>query len=80
MHQYQILEKGVLLNQATKAIILLHGRGGSAHDIIGLANEFSNEQLVQAGKSPLTFVCADDRLLAIAKAEGLLVVNPNHHP
>lgn len=45
MHRYQILEKGELLNQATKAIILLHGRGGSAHDIIGLANEFSNEQL-----------------------------------
>lgn len=44
MHQYQILEKGAPLNKATKAIILLHGRGASAHDIIRLADEFANEQ------------------------------------
>ncbi len=51
-----------------------------AYDAVQLATaEFSNEQLVQAGKPPLTFVCADDRLLAIAQAEGLLVENPNHH-
>ncbi|HOU13111.1 MAG TPA: type II toxin-antitoxin system VapC family toxin [Anaerolineae bacterium] len=52
-----------------------------AYDTVPLATaEFSNRQLVQAGKSPLTFVCADDRLLAIAKVEGLLIENPNHHP
>jgi phospholipase/carboxylesterase len=44
MHQYQILEKGAPLNKATKAIILLHGRGATAHNIIELANEFANEQ------------------------------------
>jgi phospholipase/carboxylesterase len=44
MHQYQILEKGKPLAQATKAIILLHGRGGSAQDIIGLAHEFCDDQ------------------------------------
>ncbi len=43
MHEYNILEKGSPLNQASKAIILLHGRGGSAHDIITLANEFCDE-------------------------------------
>lgn len=43
MHRYQILEKGAPLNQATKAIILLHGRGASAQDIISLAGEFVDE-------------------------------------
>lgn len=43
MHKYQILEKGKPLNQAEKAIILLHGRGGSAQNIISLANEFCDE-------------------------------------
>ncbi|MGC9342591.1 MAG: alpha/beta hydrolase [Bacteroidales bacterium] len=44
MHEYQILEKGKPLNQAKKAIILLHGRGGSANNIITLADEFCDEQ------------------------------------
>ena len=43
MHDYKILEKGKPILQASKAIILLHGRGGSAHDIISLANEFCDE-------------------------------------
>jgi len=33
-----------------------------------------------ASKPPLAFICADDRLIAIAQAEGLLTDNPNHHP
>ncbi|WP_194972602.1 alpha/beta hydrolase [Aquiflexum lacus] len=43
MHSYQILEKGSPLHQAKKAIILLHGRGGSAQDIISLADEFCDD-------------------------------------
>ena len=43
MHDYNILEKGKPLQQASKAIILLHGRGGSAYDIISLADEFCDE-------------------------------------
>ncbi|HMN88378.1 MAG TPA: dienelactone hydrolase family protein [Saprospiraceae bacterium] len=43
MHEYNILEKGKPIHQASKAIILLHGRGGSAHDIIALADEFCDE-------------------------------------
>jgi predicted nucleic acid-binding protein len=39
-----------------------------------------NEELLRAEKSSLTFVCADERLIAIAQAEGLLTDNPNHHP
>ena len=52
-----------------------------AYDAMHLATAWlANEKLVQAGRLPLTFVCADDRLLAIAQAEGLPTDNPNHHP
>ena len=43
MHTYNILEKGKTISEAKKAIILLHGRGASAEDIIGLADEFCDE-------------------------------------
>lgn len=43
MHTYKIVEKGRSLAEAGKAIILLHGRGDSAHRIISLADEFCNE-------------------------------------
>lgn len=37
MHSYKIVEKGTPLEKASKALILLHGRGGTAEDILGLA-------------------------------------------
>jgi phospholipase/carboxylesterase len=40
MHEYVLIEKGKPLSEASNAIILLHGRGGRADDIIGLADEF----------------------------------------
>lgn len=43
MHQYQIIEKGKPLEQANKAMILLHGRGGTADGIIDLAAEFCDD-------------------------------------
>jgi phospholipase/carboxylesterase len=39
----QILKKGKPLDTASKALILLHGRGGSAADILPLANHFNVE-------------------------------------
>lgn len=38
MHTKQLIESGVPLNKAKKALIMLHGRGGSAEDILSLAN------------------------------------------
>jgi phospholipase/carboxylesterase len=40
MHSYKIVEQGLALNKASKALILLHGRGGTAIDILGLAQKF----------------------------------------
>jgi len=52
-----------------------------AYDALHLATAWLiNRELVQNGKSPLIFICADDRLASISKAEGLLMENPNRHP
>lgn len=52
-----------------------------AYDAVHLATAWqTNRVLVGAGQSPLIFVAADDRLLLIAQAEGLLTDNPNLHP
>jgi predicted nucleic acid-binding protein len=52
-----------------------------AYDAVQLATAWlANRELIQAGQSPLTFICADDHLIVIAQVEGLLTENPNHHP
>lgn len=43
MHSYHLIEKGQPLNKATKAMILLHGRGGRAEDILKLAPEICDD-------------------------------------
>lgn len=40
MHQKKIVTTGQPLGKAEKAMIMLHGRGGTAEDILGLAREF----------------------------------------
>ncbi len=52
-----------------------------AYDAVQLATAcLLNDGLLRTAKSPLTFICADNRLTAIAQANGLLTDNPNHHP
>jgi len=46
MHTKQVIKAGKQTGEATKALVMLHGRGGSAEDILGLAqylpvNEFA---------------------------------------
>jgi phospholipase/carboxylesterase len=40
-----ILQRGVALNSAKGAVVLLHGRGASAEDILGLAEDFDAPEL-----------------------------------
>lgn len=40
MHQKNLITAGQPLGKTDKAIIMLHGRGGTAGDILGLAREF----------------------------------------
>ena len=37
MHTKQVIKAGTQTGEATKALVMLHGRGGSAEDILGLA-------------------------------------------
>lgn len=67
MHSYQIFESGSPLHQAKKAIILLHGRGGSASDIITLADEFCDDTFYVAATQatnnswyPYSFLAAEE--------------------
>lgn len=43
MHTYQVVDQGRPLKQAAKALILLHGRGSTALDILSLADLFADE-------------------------------------
>ena len=40
MHQKNIITAGKDLNATSKVLIMLHGRGGSAEDILSLASHF----------------------------------------
>ncbi len=42
MHTYNVVKSGLSIDKAKKALILLHGRGSSAYDILGLAKYFTN--------------------------------------
>lgn len=48
MHHYEIIEQGQKLDQASKALILLHGRGSNARDILKLANDFADDNFYVA--------------------------------
>lgn len=43
MHNYNIIERGQPIDKASKALILLHGRGGSAEGILNLADKFCDD-------------------------------------
>src|ERR1700722_1330594 len=49
--QKPVLHAGAALGEARGAVILLHGRGGSAEDILGLADAFD-----QPGLAPLSYI------------------------
>jgi len=52
-----------------------------AYDAVQLATAWLlNQDLLRTDKPPLRFICADDCLIAVARAEGLRTDNPNHHP
>lgn len=60
---------------------LLEAHPLRAYDAVQLASALeSNDRLLAAGLTPLVFVSADTRLLAVAIAETLTTDNPNAHP
>ncbi len=76
-HHYEVVVADPTVLNLAQKLALRHPL--RAYDTVQLATaKLSNAKLLQANKSPLTFVCADERLLAIARAEDLSVNNPNH--
>jgi phospholipase/carboxylesterase len=68
MHRFSIIEQGAKPDKAKKAIILLHGRGGSAEDIITLADEFCDDTYYIAAPQatgdtwyPFTFLAPEEK-------------------
>ncbi len=61
-----------------RAVILTQNHKLRGYDAVQLATALSaNAALTAAGLSSLTFVAADDDLVAAARAEGLTAENPN---
>jgi phospholipase/carboxylesterase len=68
MHSYQVKEKGQPLLQAKKAMILLHGRGADADNILPLADSFCDSSFYIAAPQatnnawyPFTFLSPEER-------------------
>lgn len=62
------------------AIHLIKTHPLRAYDTVQLATaRFVNQRLIAQQLTPITFLCADTRLLQIATIEGLSVDNPNNH-
>jgi len=79
----QVRYRLVVTNPAVvdSAIQLTRRRKLRGYDAVHLACALAvNQPLVDNKLPPLTFVSADDDLLAAAAAEGLAVESPNQHP
>ena len=76
---YQIVEVDDALINSAMRLAEKHGLRG--YDAVQLAAGVETNRLyVTAGLPPILFVSADTELNAAARAEGLLVENPNDHP
>lgn len=77
-HRYILLDIMPATIDAARQLAVRHPL--RAYDAVQLATAWLlNRELVRAGTAPLAFVCADDRLIATAQAEGLSTDNPNRH-
>lgn len=64
-----------------QAMVLTQRHRLRGYDAVQLATALAiNAQYIAAGLPPLTFLSADNDLLAAAQAEGLDADNPNAHP
>lgn len=77
--RYEIIEVTEALVNDAMRLAETHALRG--YDSVQLAAALELQSVRAAfALPPLTFVCADQRLNAVATAEGLMVENPNDHP
>ncbi len=78
-YRYNLLDVMPVTIDAARRLAAQHPL--RAYDAVQLATAWLlNQNLLRTSRPLLTFICADDRLIAIAQAEGLLTDNPNRHP
>jgi uncharacterized protein len=76
--QYQVVEVSRQLVETAGELVFSHPL--RAYDSVQLAAALQiHAALEQAAAAALVFVSADDRLVAAARAEGILADNPNDH-
>lgn len=77
--KFRSVEVSVNLTEHAAQLARKHFLRG--YDAVQLAAALEvHQERNSLGLSPLTFVCADDKLNDAAKAEGLAVENPNNYP
>lgn len=77
--QYQVVELDRMLAETAGQLVGKHPL--RAYDAVQLASALRVQPaFARAESTSLTFLTADDRLIAIAQAEALLTDNPNRHP
>ena len=76
--QYKLVEVDAAVSDLAGDLVDRHPL--RAYDAVQLASALAANRILQLlALSPLTFLSADDRLVAAARAEGLIVDNPNLH-
>ncbi len=55
MHKFDVLEEGKRLQEASKALVLIHGRGATAENILPLAGFFTDESWYVAAPQATNF-------------------------
>ncbi len=76
--QYQVIELDATL--AETAGLLVNQHPLRAYDAVQLAAALRIQPAFTQTSNQLIFLCADNRLLSVAAALGLLIDNPNSYP
>jgi len=77
--QYRLVEVDASVSDLAGDLVEHHPL--RAYDAVQLASALAANRILQLlALSLLTFLSADDRLVAAARAEGLMADNPNLHP
>lgn len=79
MNHYHIVELDQDITEQAGQLVLQYPL--RAYDSVQLASALSlHPFFARIDPALFTFVCADDRLLSVAQAEGMQTENPNTHP
>ena len=77
-YRYNLLDVMPMTVDAARRLATQHPL--RAYDAVQLATAWLlNRDLLDSSSSGITFVCADERLIAVAQAEGLATDNPNDY-